>query len=120
MSSCAPDRVTRETAPKPNTRKHTRESCHACGKSGSRAGEGLILPNANCCWRLLRSVPAVAQNSVSFAWDPSPTESVIGYKLYVGVSSRVYTHFINCGNVTTYTVHDLPPGSTYLLHGDAI
>jgi len=38
--------------------------------------------------------------SVGLAWDPSPSTNVIGYNVYYGVSSRVYTNLFTVGMAT--------------------
>jgi hypothetical protein len=37
---------------------------------------------------------------VGLAWDPSPDTNVIGYNVYLGVSSRVYTNMFTVGMAT--------------------
>jgi hypothetical protein len=54
---------------------------------------------------------ALAQ--VVLAWDPNTEPTLAGYKVYVGTASGVYSTPINVGNVTTYTVLNLAPGSVY-------
>src|ERR1019366_8892747 len=34
---------------------------------------------------------------VGLAWDPSPDTNVVGYNVYLGVASRVYTNFFTVG-----------------------
>jgi len=50
---------------------------------------------------------------VSLAWDASITPTVIGYKVYVGYSSRTYGTPTVIGNVTTFIVTGLTPGTYY-------
>jgi hypothetical protein len=56
---------------------------------------------------------AQAQNSVTLAWDPSPSGEIAGYRVYEGTASQDYTTVIDVGNVTTKTVTDLVSGTTY-------
>lgn len=42
----------------------------------------------------------LAQRVVTLAWDPSPTWSVNGYKLYAGTASRQYTRTNDVGSAT--------------------
>jgi hypothetical protein len=56
---------------------------------------------------------AHSQSSVTLAWDPSPDASVVGYHLYVGAASQVYTQVIDAGNLTTKAVSSLSAGVTY-------
>lgn len=51
---------------------------------------------------------------VSIAWDPpSPSNSVVGYKVYYGFASRDYTTSVDAGNMTTCTIDGLSPSITY-------
>ncbi len=50
---------------------------------------------------------------VRLAWDPSPSPEVIGYRLYWGTQSRLYTSSLDAGLVTTATVSGLVAGTTY-------
>ncbi len=58
--------------------------------------------------------------SATLAWsapttntDGTPLTDLAGYKVYYGTSSGNYTQSINIGNVTTYTVSNLSPGTYY-------
>ncbi|MGO9614668.1 MAG: fibronectin type III domain-containing protein [Dissulfurispiraceae bacterium] len=55
-------------------------------------------------------------SSVTLAWDP-PMESssiiIAGYKVYYGTSSGQYGKVMDVGNVVTYTVQSLSPGTYY-------
>jgi hypothetical protein len=57
---------------------------------------------------------ARAQN-VELAWDPSPDPSVVGYNVYWGVASRVYTNELCAGNVTNAVIGGLQEGVTCFL-----
>ena len=49
---------------------------------------------------------------VSLAWDPPiPSNSVAGYKIYYGETSRVYTDELDAGNLTHGTVKGLRHGT---------
>lgn len=50
---------------------------------------------------------------VRLAWDPSPSPGVIGYRLYWGTQTRLYTSNLDAGLVTTATVSGLVAGTTY-------
>ncbi len=59
-----------------------------------------------------------ATGDVSLAWDVPTTRvdgtqatGFIGFKLYYGNSSRVYTHIIDVKSVSTYTINSLPHGT---------
>src|SRR5512139_2082410 len=46
-------------------------------------------------------------------WGASPTEGVIGYRVYAGNSSRIYSAPITTGNQTEYTMTGLVNGTWY-------
>src|SRR5271154_4249803 len=56
---------------------------------------------------------AFATASVTLAWNPSPTAGIVGYKLYYGASSGVYTNQISVPHATIATISGLIPGATY-------
>ncbi len=51
----------------------------------------------------------------TLTWDAPATNvnKIDGYKVYYGTSSRIYTQSIDVGNVTTYTIENLPSGTWY-------
>jgi len=51
--------------------------------------------------------------TVSLSWNPSTSTNVVGYNVYVGTTSGVYSASSSVGNVTTYTVPNLALGTTY-------
>ena len=57
-------------------------------------------------------LPAFAAD-VSLAWDPSLSEGVTGYRVYVGLSSANYNAPIVIGNQTSHTVTGLSTGTYY-------
>jgi len=58
---------------------------------------------------------ANSNGQVTVAWDASPDPNVVGYKVYVGTTSGVYSvSVVDVGNVTTYTVTGLQPGTVYV------
>ena len=44
---------------------------------------------------------------VTLAWDPNTETNLRGYKLYYGFESSNYTHTIDVGNQTSYSISDL-------------
>lgn len=54
-----------------------------------------------------------AEKSVTLAWDPSPTPTVVGYTIQYGTTSGQYSEFLLLENVTTAVVPDLLEGVTY-------
>ncbi len=51
--------------------------------------------------------------TVTLAWDPSPSPTVVGYKVYQGVASLNYTNVIDVGTSTKVTITGLTAGVTY-------
>lgn len=58
---------------------------------------------------------AAAQSGQNFvlAWNPSTDPTVVGYVVYFGTSSGVYTNRVDVGTNTAYTVTNLQPGIAY-------
>lgn len=56
---------------------------------------------------------ACGQRTVSLAWDPTPGTNVVGYFIYFGIESGVYTNRAVVGNTNTFTVSGLTEGLTY-------
>ncbi len=60
-------------------------------------------------------------NSATLRWAASTTQAdgstplteLNGYRVHYGSASQQYTHTIDVGNVTTYVVSDLSPGTYY-------
>jgi hypothetical protein len=57
--------------------------------------------------------------SVTLAWDPNIEPDVAGYKVYYGTSGGNYTHWIDAGNSTQYTLTGLADGATYYFAASA-
>jgi hypothetical protein len=70
----------------------------------------LVLWGALC---LLARWPALADQSVTLTWSPSPIANVAGYNIYYGGASRSYTNSVNLGSVTNITISGLTEGATY-------
>jgi hypothetical protein len=51
--------------------------------------------------------------SVSLAWNPSPSLTVAGYGVFYGLASGKYTLTNDAGTNTSFTVSGLTPGDTY-------
>lgn len=64
---------------------------------------------------LLPALPVFGQatQSLTLAWNPSSSPSVVGYFRYYGSSSGNYTNKLYLGNVTTATIPGLVTGQTY-------
>jgi hypothetical protein len=60
-------------------------------------------------WLLL----ALTALGVTLEWDPSPDAWVAGYAIHYGTASSNWTVRIDVGNVTSCTITNLTPGTTY-------
>ena len=56
-----------------------------------------------------------SDQSVSLAWDASPTIDVVGYVVHYGGASRLYTNSLDVRDTTTATVRGLQDGATYFI-----
>jgi hypothetical protein len=68
---------------------------------------------------VLVAAPAFA-GSVTVTWDRNIEPDVVGYRVFWGSQSGVYTFSQAVGNVTTWTVNDLAPGATYYFAVQAV
>src|SRR6266849_4550305 len=59
----------------------------------------------------LTSITRVVAGNVTLAWDADP--NVVGYRLYSGTTSGVYTQTTEVGNVVAASVSNLANGNTY-------
>lgn len=50
---------------------------------------------------------------VTLAWDPNPESDVVGYRVYQGTESRVYSQVHATDRTTSLTVTELAEGMTY-------
>jgi hypothetical protein len=58
--------------------------------------------------------------SIALSWetpisptDGKPLADVAGYNIYYGKSPRIYSTYIDVGNVKTYTISNFPQGTYY-------
>ena len=65
------------------------------------------------CTAMLMASSALQAASVTLTWSPSIDLTVVGYKIYYGVASGVYTCSNNVGNVTNFTITGLADDTTY-------
>jgi len=54
-------------------------------------------------------------SSMTLVWDRSPDADVVGYRVYLGSSSRRYTNSIYVGNVTANSFSGLTSGVSYYM-----
>ena len=64
--------------------------------------------------------PMVAYGAaVDLAWDANTEPDLAGYRIHYGTASGDYSHSIDVGNTTQYTLADLDDGVTYYLAATA-
>jgi hypothetical protein len=71
---------------------------------------------ASLIWLLLCSAvfgSQVPPGQVTLGWNVSPDETVVGYYIYYGTTSGVYTNKMNVGTNTIIAMNGLVAGSTY-------
>jgi VCBS repeat-containing protein len=78
---------------------------------GSRSRR--LAPLVVLLFLVIFTAPALALQTVTLAWDPSPDADVIAYNVYYGTQSASYTNKVTVANVTTATVSNLVEGATY-------
>src|SRR5437016_7653401 len=73
---------------------------------------GLVSP---CILALiwLASITRVVAGNMTLAWDADSDPSVVGYRLYSGTTSGVYTQTTEVGNALAVSVSNLANGNTY-------
>jgi hypothetical protein len=62
---------------------------------------------------LLMRLPVFGLQNVNLAWTPSSDPTVVGYFVYYGSASGIYTQSISLGNVTSAVISGLQDGTTY-------
>ena len=61
----------------------------------------------------------VPANSVTLAWNESPSVEAVGYRIYWGSRSGAYTNSVAVGNVTNATITGLVSGVSYYFAASA-
>src|SRR6266436_4713447 len=61
----------------------------------------------------LAFITRVVAGNVTLAWDADSDPSVVGYRLYSGTTSGVYTQTTEVGNAVAASVSNLANGNTY-------
>ncbi|MEQ1730366.1 MAG: putative Ig domain-containing protein, partial [Vicinamibacterales bacterium] len=64
---------------------------------------------------LLWAPNLASAESLTLAWDANTEPDVIGYYVFIGTSSGVYSTTIDVGTATSYTFGSALPGTTYYL-----
>ena len=62
---------------------------------------------------LVAGAEAATAGTITLTWVANPDTNVVGYKIYYGTTSQVYTTNIVAGNVTTTTIGGLAAEATY-------
>lgn len=66
------------------------------------------------CVLVLSGLAQTAQTrSITLAWDPGPSDTLVSYTIYYGTKSGAYTDRMFFGNVNSATISGLLPGVTY-------
>lgn len=66
------------------------------------------------------TLQALASQNVTLAWNPSVSPNIVGYDIYYGGVSGIYTNEIFAGNVTNITVPGLAGGVMYYFVATAV
>ena len=56
---------------------------------------------------------SILPNAIALSWNPSTTPTVSGYRVYYGTSQDNLNQTIDVPSVSTVTISDLTPGTTY-------
>ena len=77
---------------------------------------GLICLGTGCGGSGLRGSAIAPGHSIVLTWNASNSSGVLGYNIYSGSSAGgPYPTKTNVGNVTTYTMTNVPAGTYYLV-----
>jgi hypothetical protein len=71
-------------------------------------------------WPFAAGTKAQTSASVTITWNPSISTNVVGYDVYYGTSSGLYTNIVAVSNVTNATINGLISGTRYYFAGTAI
>lgn len=84
----------------------------SCGGGGGRPDAGTVSTSGSAqTSQAGREAPHPTQ--ATLYWDPVTKPPVDGYRIHYGMGSRAYTTHIDAGNVTSWTVQNLSPGTYY-------
>ena len=85
-------------------------SLGGCGASGGSTTTAADNPPASSGSGGGTAVASAAK----LTWDaPTNVTGVAGFKVYYGTSSKTYPNVDDAGNVTSYTINGLAPGTYY-------
>jgi hypothetical protein len=79
---------------------------------------GTFAGSTNCSFTnmsvvLIRGVCNNLSSSITLSWPASTSSSLMGYKVYYGAASGVYSFVVNVGKATTATIANLTAGQRY-------
>lgn len=75
-----------------------------------RIGPATRLAYVMLCLAAAGHALTLLAGEVTLAWDPNQEADLAGYRLYYGPESGQYDQVVDVGNVTTFTVTNLPVG----------
>lgn len=81
-----------------------------CGGGSSQSGSPLV--NAGGSGGGTPGKATLSWDSPTANADGTPLTDLAGFKVYYGTSSGNYNNFIDVGNVSSYTLDNIPPGTT--------
>ena len=97
--------------------KRAAKACRLHYRKLATAGLALATLCSNAATNInmnpVASPPVTNTVPITLAWDSSQSAEAVGYKLYYGTASGVYTHIITVGNVTNATLDGLLLGTKY-------
>ena len=63
---------------------------------------------------------AASQAAVALAWNPSASSNIVGYNVYYGGVSGIYTNEVSAGSMTNLTITGLATNTTYYFVATAV
>jgi hypothetical protein len=94
------------------------EGCHS-GRDLARTGTVFQAVRFVATGLLLLTGLKASAADVTLGWDINPSATVVGYKVYYGVASRVYTNGVNAGATNILTITGLTAGTRYFFAATA-
>ena len=59
------------------------------------------------------SARAAGAGSIAIQWDPNNDFDVVGYRVFIGTQSGLYTSSVDVGNTTSFLFNNAEPGQKY-------
>jgi hypothetical protein len=84
-------------------------------RAGAFSWAGRIFFYSLIAGTFLAAMPklVLADTSVTLAWAPEANTNIVGYNVYYGGASGVYTNMVSAANTTNIVISGLLPGATY-------